>query len=94
MHEQAVRESKDFMVLINKIKQYSQQRGNNGFDELLKECNQAVCGGNRADGAQSKHPVFVEIGKYASNNNDQTNTVESLKPWSEENRKKLNVLQL
>ena len=84
MHEQAVRESKDLMGLINKIKTNGQQR-TGSLDELLKECNTMIAGKD----AQSMHPVFIELNSQVSGA-DQSN----LNPWSEANRSKLSVLHL
>ena len=37
-HEQMVREHKEFITLMNKIKTNNQLKGKNGIDELLREC--------------------------------------------------------
>lgn len=55
MQEQASKESKEFMALVNKIKTNSQNRSNGTIDELLKESN-AMIGGKEG---HSMHPVFV-----------------------------------
>ena len=92
MHEQAVREQKDFISLINKIKSTSQQKGGSGsslIEELMRECNQTIAG--REEGKQSYHPVFVELGRFSNNDNK---IKEQLQPWSDENREHLSVLHL
>ena len=39
-----MREQKEFVSLVNRIKTNNQLRGNNWIEELLRECNQALSG--------------------------------------------------
>ncbi|CDW76744.1 UNKNOWN [Stylonychia lemnae] len=100
-HEQMVREQKEFITLMSRIKTNNQLKGNNGIDELLRECQQAVLGQqNTNNGMKIMHPVFIELEKFtktlgnSQQSLNQTANEDNLKPWSVENRDKIKVLQL
>eukprot|EP00347_Sterkiella_histriomuscorum_P023110 403335906 len=81
-HEHMVREQKELMTLINRIKTNNQLKGQNGIDELLRECQQALYGNSMNSQGHSQlmsqhqdqqqrykimHPVFVELDKFTKN---------------------------
>lgn len=78
LHEASMREHKEFMTLVNKIKTNPPVKQNNNFDDLLKECQTVL--------ESKEHPVFVELSKGEEEM--------KVAPWSKENKDKLKVLRL
>ena len=87
-HEHMVREHKDFIALVNKTKTMNSLGKANGLEDLLAECHQVLSHGNKV-----AHPVFIELHKFVSGQQNDT-SMEEARPWSEKNRDKLKVLQL
>ena len=87
LHEQFIREHKDFLGFVNKVKT---NQGARPMEEILRECHQVLSGShNTHDGGSFKHPVFIELDKVTKGTEE-----DKQRPWSEQNRDRLKVLQM